>query len=93
MVSIDQIFYYFKVNNICQKPEIKRNKKDKFLADSFYFKDKAICSAFYLSKMTVADEQRDGPLQYSHLAFVEFLEFVGRLAYLYFESTPQHVEW
>lgn len=93
MISIDQVLHFLKVNDICQKPEIRRNKKAKYLADSFYFRDGAICSSFYLSKMTVADEHRDGPLQYSHLQFVEYLEFVGRLAYLYFEATPQHVEW
>ena len=49
--------------------------------------------AFFLSKMTVVDELRDGPLEFSHIKFVEFLEFVGRLAYLFFETTSQHFEW
>ena len=43
--------------------------------------------AFYLCKMTVADESLHGPLEFNHLLEVEFLEFIGRLAYLFFEST------
>ena len=36
--------------------------------------------AFYTSKMTVIDETTDGDFEYNHLAFVEFLEFIARLA-------------
>ena len=46
-----------------------------------------------MSKMTIADELRDGPLEYTHLKYVEFLEFIGRIAYAYFEKTPHHIEW
>ena len=52
-----------------------------------------IRTAFYLCKMTVADESLHGPLEFNHLFEVEFLEFIGRLAYLFFESTSQHAEW
>ena len=52
-----------------------------------------IRTALYLSKMTVADEMRDGPLEFSHLKFVEFLEFIGRIAHVYFEKTSHHLEW
>ena len=37
-----------------------------------------------MSKMTISDELRDGPLEYTHLKYVEFLEFIGRIAYVYF---------
>lgn len=43
--------------------------------------------------MTVLDEIRDGPMEYSHLRFVEFLEFLGRVAYAYYSETPHHLEW
>ena len=43
--------------------------------------------------MTVVDEKRNGDLEYSHLEFVEYLEFIGRLAHHYFEGTSQHLEW
>ena len=49
--------------------------------------------AFYLSKMTVADENKDGPLEFTHLRLVEFLEFIGRLSHYFFEATSQHFEW
>ena len=46
--------------------------------------ERKIYAAFWLSKMTCADENEDGPVQYWHLKFVEFLEFICRLAYLYY---------
>ena len=55
--------------------------------------DKIVRVALYMSKQTIADELRDGPLEYSHLKFVEFLEFIGRIAHVYFEKTPHHIEW
>ena len=55
--------------------------------------DKTVCVALFMSKMTIADETRDGQLEYNHLKFVEFLEFIGRIAHAYFEKTPHHIEW
>ena len=43
--------------------------------------------------MTVSDESLHGPLEFNHLLEVEFLEFIGRLAYIFFEPTTQHEEW
>ena len=43
--------------------------------------------AMYLSKMTVTDEKRDGLVQFTHLSEAEWPEFIGRLAYAYFENT------
>ena len=52
-----------------------------------------IRTAFYLSKMTVIDEVRDGAFEFTHLHFVEFLEFIGRLSWSFFEQTLHHFEW
>ena len=49
--------------------------------------------AMYLSKMTVTDEKRDGLVQFTHISEAEWPEFIGRLAYAYFENTTQHGEW
>ena len=43
--------------------------------------------------MSVADEQREGQMEFTHLKFVEFLEFIGRIAHTYFSETSQHFEW
>ena len=52
-----------------------------------------IRTAFYLSKMTVTDELHTGMLEFTHLKQVEFLEFIGRIAHLFFEPTSHHYEW
>ena len=44
--------------------------------------------AFFLSKMTVVDEKEEAEFEYNYLAFVEFLEFVARVAHLFFADTP-----
>ena len=46
-----------------------------------------------MSKMTVGDENEHGPIKYWHLEFVEFLEFIGRLAWLLHQDTPKHKSW
>ena len=38
--------------------------------------ERKIYQAFFLSKMTVPNENEDGPVHYWHLKFVEFLEFI-----------------
>ena len=48
----------------------------------------AIQSAFILSKMTVEQENEDGPRDYNQIKFVEFLEFIGRLAWFKFKDDP-----
>ena len=40
--------------------------------------------------MTVPNENEDGPVHYWHLKFVEFLEFIGRLAWLLYQDTSKH---
>ena len=60
---------------------------------SVFLSDKMIRTAFYLSKMTVADELRKGALEFTHLKMVEFFEFIGRLSHSFFESTSSHFEW
>ena len=97
MLTIDQVFYYFDYNQI--KREDKRetkmvaSRKDKYLFAQRFITDKMLRVAFYMSKMTVKDEAKEGDFEYNHLAFVEYLEFIARLAYYFFEETPQHFEW
>lgn len=43
--------------------------------------------------MTVVEEQRNGNLEFTHLKFVEFLEFIGRVAHFFFEGTNESLEW
>ena len=43
--------------------------------------------------MTVTDELHTGMLEFTHLKQVEFLEFIGRIAHLFFEPTSHHYEW
>ena len=43
--------------------------------------------------MTVVNENDDGALLYWHLKLVEFLEFIGRLAYYKYQDTPEHTAW
>ena len=38
--------------------------------------------------MTVEMENEDGPRDYSQIKFVEFLEFIGRIAYMKFKNDP-----
>ena len=40
--------------------------------------------------MTVEEENEDGPLDYNIVKFVEFLEFIGRVAYAKFKDTERH---
>jgi len=42
--------------------------------------------------MTITDELNEGQLEFTHLKFVEFLEFLGRLAFMLFENTAHHFE-
>ena len=46
-----------------------------------------------MSKMTIVEEKNNGPLEYTHIKMVEFLEFIGRVSYYFFETTSQHLEW
>ena len=39
--------------------------------------------------MTVEAENEDGPRDYSQIKFVEFLEFIGRVAYIKFKNDPE----
>ena len=43
-----------------------------------------------LSKMTCEAENEEGPLDYNQIKFVEFLEFIGRIAYFKFQDTELH---
>ena len=57
------------INNFfCSESEIQVNDKD-------------VVKAFGMSKMTVVDETDDGEKKYDRLYFVEFLEFLGRVAF------------
>ena len=47
-----------------------------------HFSERKIIKAHFMSKMTVPNENEDGILEYWHLKFVEFLEFICRLAWL-----------
>ena len=94
MISIDQVVQFFSVYQIGRWSNRNRiYKRDKFAASSVFLSDRMIRKAFYLSKMTVSDEHKDGPLEFTHLKMVEFLEFIGRLSYMFYETTPNHKEW
>ncbi len=45
-------------------------------------------AAFGLSKMTVPNENDDGPDEYDQIRFVEFLEMIGRAADFKYQGTP-----
>ena len=50
-------------------------------------------AAFILSKCTV-ELENDKPEEYTKVKFVEFLEFIGRIAYARFKSDPdKHTIW
>ena len=42
--------------------------------------------------MTVELENDDGPRDYSQIKFVEFLEFIGRIAYIKYKNDPEKHE-
>lgn len=46
-----------------------------------------------LSKMTVEKENEHGPKEYFCIKFVEFLEFIGRIAWLKFQDSVKHDAW
>ena len=49
--------------------------------------DEMIVQAFFLSKMTVVNENEHANYEYTYLHKPEFLEFIGRLAWLkYFDT-------
>ena len=85
-VSIDQLLHYFDINNVCRRDPcaLQAAESDKYLFESIHLTDRSVRTALYMSKMTIADELRDGPLEFSHIRFVEFLEFIGRIAHRYF---------
>ena len=62
------------INFFCTSSEIQMNDKD-------------VIKAFGMCKMTVVDETDDGEKKYDRLYFVEFLEFLGRLAHAKFEQS------
>ena len=84
MISIDQLLHYFQENAIGRQTNSRR---EKYLFNSVLMSDRMIRTAFYLSKMTVPDEIRNGPLEFTHLKQVEFYEFIGRIAHIFFETT------
>ena len=53
---------------------------------------KQLQQAFMLCKMTVENENEDGPRDYNIIKFVEFLEFIGRVAYLRFQDDESMVQ-
>ena len=85
MISIDQLLHFIAIHEIGRKRS--RHSRDKYLFSAVYLNERMIRTAFYLSKMTVADEHKEGPLEFTHIKFVEFLEFIGRLSHYFFEST------
>ena len=55
--------------------------------------DTKIIQAWYSSKMTVVNENEKGNYEYTFLHWPEFLEFLGRLAWLKYIGTHQHDHW
>ena len=54
IISLDQVMYFFAFHEIGRK-KIK-SQKEKYLFNSVFLSDRMIRTAFYLSKMTVANE-------------------------------------
>lgn len=93
-VSIDQLLHFFNHFKIARgHSKTRKNRRDQHLYEAVKLTDRMIRQAFFLSKMTVVDERENGQLEHTHLRRVEFLEFIGRLADLFFETTSQHYEW
>ena len=96
MVSLDQVFFFFDFNMIkreTRNTQKSTSRKDKYLFTERAISDKMLRVSFYLSKQTVVDEKEDGEFEYLHICFIEFAEFLARLAFMFFEETPQHFEW
>ena len=55
--------------------------------------DRKVVQAFYLSKMTIAEETEMANSEYTFLRWPEFLEFIPRLAYMRHRGTYKHEEW
>ena len=55
--------------------------------------EKMLFRAFYLSKMTVIEENESGNFEYTHLRYVEFLEFIGRISWFRYKDTHWHEQW
>ena len=64
------------------------NVKDLFMVESdVKLLEKDVIYNFAMSKMTVPDENVDGPQKYGQLAFVEFLEMIARVAHQKFKGS------
>ena len=56
--------------------------------------DRELAQAFYLSKMTVAEETERSNFENTFLKWPEFIEFIARLAYYkYDEDSYEHRTW
>jgi len=55
--------------------------------------EQMIVQAFFLSKMTVANENDDANYEYTYIHRPEFLEFIGRLAWLKYKDTYLNDSW
>ena len=58
-----------------------------------HISERKIMKAFYMSKMTVINENDDANYEYTYLHLPEFLEFIGRLAWLKYLKTYQNDTW
>ena len=95
-VSIDQVFFFFDYHMVKRETRNTRkstSRKDKYLFTERVITDRMLRVSFFLSKQTVVDEKEDGEFEYLHVSFLEFAEFLARLAHAFFEETPQHFEW
>lgn len=55
--------------------------------EPLHLTDKKIVQAFFLSKMTVINENNDANFEYTYIQKPEFIEFIGRLAWLKYVGT------
>ena len=60
---------------------------NKFEPKPLHLTENKIVQAFFLSKMTVANENVDANFEYTFMHRPEFLEFIGRLAWLKYLNT------
>jgi len=58
--------------------------------EPLHLTDKKIVQAFFLSKMTVISENNDANYEYTYIHKPEFIEFIGRLAWVKYEGTYLH---
>ena len=51
--------------------------------------EREVTYCFGISRMTVKNEMEHGLAAYNHISYVEFLEFIGRMAHIKYEELDE----